>query len=83
MIKFCEECGNMVRKFIKGKLVNGRIIEDDNGDLYGICINDHISLLKKSDTVVKYDVNHKEQISQDVAVVDTEYQNHLKELFAK
>ena len=83
MIKFCEKCGNMVRKFITGYLNNGCVVEDENGNLYGLCINDHINLLEKSDTVVKYQVNHKEKMDEDTIVLDNEFEKHLKKVFTK
>ena len=48
-----------------------------------MCINEHINLLKKSDTIVKYNVNHKETIKEDVVVIDNDFEEHLKEVFKK
>ena len=73
----------MVRRFIRGYLDNGSIVEDKNGNLYGLCVNEHISLLEKSDTIVKYNVNHKETLKEDSITIDNEFKEHLKEIFDK
>ena len=76
---FCSECGNRIRKFIKGKIIRGEFREVENGEIFGICINEHMNRLDPSEAIERYTVRREKNFKETIIIKD---KNELKDKIA-
>ncbi len=66
MLPFCKECGNMIKIFKNGKIVNGEFVEEPNHKIIGICIDENFTELNESEAQIKYNNTKKYPIDEEI-----------------